>query len=249
MQRADVQQHVVDLMSVLERTVDGFRSVEVRHDGDRLGTAFKWFEDPNTYEIWSALSGGPWPWEDIDWVDLEEELETGFLLRASKSRRGPVLRIEFDAGRGYELDDRSFYLSKVLDYVGHLVRDGLDTGPGLAARKAATILGWTAAYVNSAMGGPTLAQIVTIRDSDHEAHIAQLQLLDHADLLVGQELVFYAIHQAARHGVHRLYSPRSLSCTAPFGFTATPDRPDMAVYDITSRDLNWPGRATSDIDT
>jgi hypothetical protein len=54
--------------------------------------------------------------------------------------------------------------------------------------------------VNSPTGGPELAQIMTIRDNGEEAQIAYLELTDQARAIVCHELLFTAIHKAARHG-------------------------------------------------
>jgi hypothetical protein len=210
---------------------------------------FRWFDDPNTYEICSTITGGPRPWAEIDSLDLEEELETGYLGRATKTRCGEVLRTEFDTGRLGGSGGHSFYLSEVLDYVGHLARVGLDTSPGLVARGAGTLLGWIDAVVNSPTGGPEVAQIVTVRASGEEAHIVHLEMTDRATSVVGHEMVFAAIHQAAQNGIHRLYSPRSIAYIAPFGFTEAPDQPGMVVYDITAQDLNWPEELSADVVT
>lgn len=239
---ADLAQRLQGTMQSLDRLVEGFRGVRIDRENDRLSMVFRWFDDPNVYEFCSAADGGPWAWDATDpfGMDLMEELETGFLLRATKTRHGQVLRIDLDTGKLRETGDDGFYLSKVLEYVGHLAAVGLDTAPGLAARRAGTLLGWTSAAVNSATGGPALAQIVTVRDTSEEAQIAHLQLTDQARALVGYELVFSAIHQAARHGIHRLYSSRTIAHIGPFGFTAATDRPEMVVYDITIQDMNWP---------
>jgi hypothetical protein len=63
---------------------------------------------------------------------------------------------------------------------------------------------------------------VTVRDIGEEAQIAHLELTDQARAIVGHELVFTAIHKAARHGIHRLCSPRTVAHVEPFGFTARP---------------------------
>jgi hypothetical protein len=81
--------------------------------------------------------------------------------------------------------------------------------------------------VNSPTGGPELAQIVTVRDIGEEAQIAHLELTDQARAIVGHELVFTAIHKAARHGIHRRHSPRTVAHVEPFGFTASTDQPGM----------------------
>jgi hypothetical protein len=178
-------------------------------------------------------------------LHLMEELDTGFLLRATKTRHEGVLRIDLDSGRLRDSRDNSFYLSDLLSYVGHLDEVGLNTAPGSAARRAGTLLGWTSAAVNSKTGGPELAQIVTVRDSGVEAQIVHLELTRRAQPIVGYELVFSAIHNAARQGIHRLYSPRAIAHIAPFGFTAAGDRAGTVVYDITSQDLNWPEELTA----
>ena len=103
--------------------------------------------------------------------------------------------------------------------------------------------------MNSPTGGPELAQIVTVRDIGEEAQIAHLELTDQAQAIVGHELVFTAIQKAARHGIHRLYSPRTVAHVEPFGFTASTGRPAMVVYNITSQDMNWPEELSSNVAT
>lgn len=247
----DLVQRLHEAMRRLERMVVGgvFRGLRVRREGDRFCMVFQWCDDPNVYEFCAAADGAPWAWEEMDRNDgielhLMEELDTGFLLRATKTRHKEVLRIDLDTGRLRDSGDNSFYLSELLSYVGHLDKVGLDTAPGLTARRAGTLLGWTSAAVNSRTGGPELAQIVTVRDSAVEAEIVHLELTRRARPIVGYELVFSAIHTAARHGIHRLYSP-PIAHVGPFRFTAAGDRAGMVVYDITSRDLNWPEELTT----
>lgn len=235
-------------MRGLQREVMGFRGLRVHRDGDRVCMAFRWFADPNTYEFCSAVHGGAWAWDamnESDGISLVEQLDTAFLLRATKTRLGPVLRIDLDTGALREHRDRSFYVSEVLDHVRHLRKVGLHTRPGKAARRAKALLSWTSAAVNSPQGDPRLGQIVTVRDSDEEAQIVHLELTDRARAVVGHELVFTAIHHAARHGIRRLYSPPTLGHIEPFGFTRATGRPGMVVYDITTQDLNWPRTARS----
>jgi hypothetical protein len=248
----DLVQRLHEAMQSLEPMVDGgsFHGVHVRREGDRFCMVFRWCDDPNVYELWSAVDGAPWAWEEMDRNDgielhLMEELDTGFLLRATKTRHEQALRIDLDTGQLRDIGDNSYYLSELLSYVGHLDEVGLDTAPGLAARRAGTLLGWTSAAVNSKTGGPELAQIVTVRDSGVEAQIVHLELTRRAQPMVGYELVFSAIHKAARHGIHRLYSPRAIAYVEHFGFAAAGDRAGMVVYDITSRDLNWPEELTA----
>lgn len=247
----ELVQRLGEAMRSLETMVDGgvFRGVRVRREGDRFCMVFRWCDDPNVYEFCSAADGAPWAWEEMDRDDgiefhLMEELDTGYLLRATKTRHGEVLRIDLDTGHLRQSGDDSFYLSELLSYVGHLAQAGLDTAPGLAARRAGTLLGWTSAAANNETEGPELAQIVTVRDSGLEARIVHLELTFRAQPMVGHELVFSAIHQAARHGIHRLYSPPAIAHVAAFGFTDTDDRAGMVVYDVTSRDLNWPEELT-----
>ena len=60
---------------------------------------------------------GTWDGELVD--DLREDLETGLLVRLVKTRHGNVLRAAPDGPERY-LDDRRFYISAALEYVGHL---------------------------------------------------------------------------------------------------------------------------------
>jgi hypothetical protein len=235
-------------LGVLERNVEGFRPIQVRRDDERVCLVFRWHDDPNTYEICSAIAGGTWSMPEFDWPDLMEELDTGFLMGAVKSRSGSVLRADWD-GKTRGSDNNNFYLSAVLGSVGHLAFDGLDTGPGLAARNAGTLLHWWAGYANTRTGYPTLGQLVVVRDSDREAHIEHLELSPKAGDDLGHDLVFTAIHHAARRGIHRLYSPASLVHVAPFEFDTTAARPNALVYDITTRDMNWPARLNSNAST
>jgi hypothetical protein len=113
----------------------------------------------------------------------------------------------------------------------------------------ALLLSWTSAVVNSPTGGPELAQIVTVRDIGEEAQIAHLELTDQERAIVGHELVFTAIHKAARHGIQRLYSPRTVAHVEPFGFSASTDRPGTVVYNITSQEVNWPEELSPNVAT
>jgi hypothetical protein len=144
----DLVQRLEDAMRRLEPMVDGgtFRGVRVRREGDRFCMVFRWSDDPNVYEFCAAAHGATWAWEDMDEDEgivfhLMEELDTGFLKRATKTRHEQVLRIDLDAGQLRRSRDNSFYLSELLGYVGHLEKVGLDTGPGLTARRAGTLLG------------------------------------------------------------------------------------------------------------
>ncbi len=88
---------------------------------------------------------------------------------------------------------------------------------------------------------------MTVRGTDEEALIACLELTDQAEPIVGYELVFSAIHQGVRHGIHRLYGPRSIAHVEPFGFAAATHRSEMVVYDITLEDMNWPEELSPDV--
>lgn len=236
---AELEAWLNDVMAGMGRLVKGFRPIGVRNDGERMSLVFRWFDDPNTYEIVADWSDG-----EFDSTDLEEDLDTGFLMAAIKTRSGSVLRADLQGERSPQ-SSGNFYLSAALEYVGHLAEDGLDTGPGLGARSLQTLLDWWAGYANNRTGGPALGQLVVVRDSEREAHIAHLELDSRAGDDLGYDLVFTAIHHAARRGIHRLYSPRGLAHIAPFEFAAASGRPDVVMYDITTRDMNWPRQLTS----
>lgn len=228
-------------MHYLDQRVEGFRGLGVRRDGQRLSIVFRWFDDPNTYEISSEAQAGPWSWEQA-MGDLVEELDTNYLMRAIKTREGTVLRAELD---GQEIPgdlDTAHYISAVISSGIHLARDGLDVRAGTAARRDGVLLDWWAAYVNTRTGGPAVGQLVTVRRprDRSEAEIAHLELVPQTPKGVGHDLVFTAIHHAARHGIQRLYGKKALRHLDVFGFAPVSDAAELFMYDITTQDLNWP---------
>lgn len=164
----------------LGESVKEFHPIRVRLDGERACLVFRWCDDPNTYEMCSSVSGDVWSWDEIeDTIGLIEELRTGFLVRAIKTRSGPVLRADLDAEQSAH-GSRNFYLSHYRsEWFGSaqpLADAGLDVGPGEAARNAGTLLDWCVAKANTRTGGPALGQLVTVRDSETEGQIAHLEL-------------------------------------------------------------------------
>jgi hypothetical protein len=231
------------LLDDLAGAVLGFVGLGTRRDGDRVVLIFRWRADPNTYEL--SL---PPPWDEADdesgpsWTteDLIEELDTNYLMRAVKTRHGRVLRAEFDGAVSESTIEGRYWIGGV-DHGGWLRPAGLDPTAGAAAGQQGRLVNWWHASVNSPDGDPAVAQIVITQAGDRrdEARIELLQLTDQATVDVAYQLIYTAIHQAARQGVHRIYSPAANPYTRAFGFAANSD-PEQTVYDITTRDMNFP---------
>jgi hypothetical protein len=237
------------LLDDLAGAVVGFVGLGTRRDGDRIVLIFRWHADPNTYEL--SL---PPPWDEADdeagpsWTneDLIEELDTNYLMRAVKTRPGRVLRAEFDGAVSESRIEGRYWISGVTDHGAWLRSAGLDPTAGAAAGQQGRLVNWWHASVNSPDGQPAVAQIVVAyRRERREATIELLQLTDQATIDVAYQLIYTAIHQAARRGVHLIYSPATNPHTRAFEFAANSD-PDQTVYDITTRDMNFPPTLLTD---
>lgn len=203
---------------------------------------FRWFADPNRYELASANSGGPWSWSGDAAGDLQEEMETGFLARTVKTRDGDILRADLDGDIVYGTRPDGIRVGRVLDYTGHLKAARLNTKPGQALRRDGGLVDWWMAFRDEAQATTPLAQIVIARYGGRrdQAVIAELDSVADAPDLAVYKLIFTAILRAAEKGVRHLYARRGLRGVDMFGFKNTDRDHAMVVYDTTSEDLNWP---------
>lgn len=229
-----------DELGNLQVQVEGFAATGVRRDGDRVVVIFRWFADPNVYEISGPVAGMDGD-EPGAWIfDLWEALTFGFLAHAVKTRHGAVLRARVD---GEQRSDDQQGLYYTFEYLGDgpLLRgSGVAASIGTAARETGRLLLWWVTAVNARHDGAVVAQlVVTRRDGPDEAVIEDLTLSPEAPDLVAHQLVFWAIHKAAEAGMQRLCCRRSLTAVTPFEF-AESDGEQLVVYDITTRDMNWP---------
>lgn len=239
----DWERVVREHMDELTACVDGFVGVGTRRiSADRTAMEFRWFADPNRYELASANRGGSWSWSGDAAGDLQEELDTGFLARVVKTRDGDILRANLDGDIVYGTRRDNIDIGAVLEYTRHLKRVGLNTKPGLALRRDGTLLDWWAAYRDEARAITPLAHIVIGRwdGSEDQAVIAELGGVAAAPDLAIYKLIFTAILHAAEKGVRRLYARRGLQWIEMFRFKdANIDEP-LVVYDMTREELNWP---------
>ena len=231
---------VRDELGHLETAVEGFAATGVRRDGDRVVVIFRWFADPNVYEISGPIASVDGE-EPGAWIyDLWEELTFGFLAHAVKTRHGAVLHARVD---GEQRSDDQQRLYSTFEYLGDgpLLRGrSIAASVGTAARATGRLLLWWATAVNAPHDGAVVAQlVVTRRTAPGEAIIEDLTLSPQAPDLVDHHLVFWAIHKAAEAGMHRLYCHRSNTAATPFEFSESDDE-QLVVYDITTRDMNWP---------
>jgi hypothetical protein len=242
-----IEDDVREAMSHLEG--GGFAGVGLRRDGDRLTMIFQWYSDPNTYELSGRIpppgSAGddvddPASWGGSTLIGMQEEIETNFLMRAVKTRRGPVLHAELDGEQRRSTIEGQFYINAVSGNGDWLRTQGLDPMPGALAQHADRLINLWEAVVNTPRGHPSVGHIVVVRgERSDEAVIEWLELSERAPDAVGYQLVYTALHHAARQGVRRILGSRAIRHLQPFGFVSARDE-DLAVYDVTTQDLNYP---------
>jgi len=194
---------------------DGSSAVEVLADEDSALFAFGWLSNVHRFAIRIPLSdagegmstglpnGTPEDWAHEVALWLSEELDTGYVRRAS--RRLVEGRIELWRPT-WPSDDR-FYLSAsrpgdrvwrgALRSVG---KDGLDadTPVRMAAQTPAMV--WLRSSLNSPAGGPAVGQVIVSVPEGRTARLDFLQVAADAPDSVSLGLIHAAAHQAADAG-------------------------------------------------
>jgi hypothetical protein len=197
---------------------DGFGPLDVQIAGDFLAVRFHWRRDPNCFVVRLRLpetAESPWTGCPVDsaeeWVAdlagaLMEELDTGFVRRARRTRHGD--EVELAWADEQELPrQQAYYVSGVPVGFGpepgrHLASAGLDVSGPRQAFAQRRLISWLQAYVNNAQGRPYVGQAVVVGDPES----ADAAVLDVLETVAGTpEDVSYllavdAVHDAAEAG-------------------------------------------------
>lgn len=215
---------------------DGFQGLDVTAADGFLTVRFRWKLDPNTFLIriplpdgrGSPLTGVPMDsaeeWAGDLSLALMEQLDTGFLRRTVRTRRGEETELDWD--RRWEKSTRSeYYVSAVALGLGphpgeHLARAGFDvTEPRRAAREGRLVT-WLHAYVNNAQGRPFVGHAAITRDPT-DATRGLFDLLNTAPHVpddVPHELARHCTYDAAEAGCLTVTTSLTIPLLPTLGF-------------------------------
>ncbi len=224
----------VDLPTVLEEIDEGWGQEPV------------WaVPDPQT----GLVTSGP-----VDWAGgldgwLEEELLTG-AVRGATHRDGDLLVVDL-ASRDPEEEDRAYYVSggtwgpevapafgidqESVPPAGIVAEVGFPTAALAAAGRAATLVSWALARVNSRSGGPLVGQAVCVATGPAKPGSATLVSLDVAPAHTGRglekRLLDHVLGDAADAGITTL-DGITAALPAGSGWSTDPTRPSRVHLDL-----------------
>ncbi len=197
------------LLQAEHLVADGFHLVEVRPEDGEILVRFRWSRNRHVFGIKLDLSdpsvgltgerirsADQWAGE-VFWR-LEEERNTGYLVRAERRRMADYIELH---GRGYSFDSR-YYVSNVpaVSDGSWLADCGLDIRPATLLRRQGRLIAWLQAYLNNAHGEPFVGQVILGWASDTAAEIYALDLVSGTPSTVARDLALVAVHAASNDG-------------------------------------------------
>lgn len=198
-----------------------------------VAVLFRWRADPTTYAFMLPVTlddagaitqlEGPHGWpgypmtsaqvlaDEADFL-LMEELDTGFVRRARRLRRGPVVYLL--TGAAPDVMPAGFFVGPVHVLEGHgqdedgedLGRAGLDVRAVQQASAEQQLVTWLDAYVNNSRGEPVVGHVAVAWEAGSllgpggSVRVVALQVLPGWPVSVGQALLFNALRDAAEAG-------------------------------------------------
>lgn len=224
----------------------GFEGIDVRDDADRLLVEFQWLRDPNHYVVdfpypedaTSAWTGLPvsdaQEWAvDIAFL-LMEELDTGFVARARRTRRGNAVALAFDAF-SEDVLGREWYVGNVLPENDWIIEDAaLDPSVPRQRRQDGTLIAWLSVHPNTIRFGPVAAHgaISWMPGTDDVATLDMIQMSEDVASDVQLGLARLLVFQAMYAGARGVVSAQSGVLLMRLGFTSL----DGATWTVSTLD-------------
>ncbi|MFK5636057.1 hypothetical protein [Ornithinimicrobium sp. LYQ103] len=224
---------------------DGFRLIDVRHQGPDVLVLFRWRENRHVFGVvipWPeaiSLTTGepadsPEEWAAEASLRLAEELDTGYVGRALRRQKPDHIEL---FGRGYEFDGR-YYISQVPGDGAWLAHCGWNVRVARRLRDRGLLIAWLQTYVNNASGEPVVGQAVVGRRPDGDAELAVLDVATDAPDVIARDLIWVAVHEAGDGGAVRIKIPgRHSRLMTAMGFQTVRDD-DGAWADTSPLDMD-----------
>ena len=226
---------------------EGFHGMGVVEDPVAgLLVVFRWRADPTTYALSvpvettasgalapvSVSTGEPveslleWVVETVQW--LSEEVGTGLVRRARRSRRGGVVHL--DARDSTDVMPPGYYVGGVHlgpdgDAGGHLARVGLDVSAPRRALEQGRLVTWLHAYVDNHRGEPVVGHAALTWDASTPKGPGGRALLEVLEVSAGTPeavaaaLAFHGLSDAAETGAREAVAASGGPVLAEVGFT------------------------------
>lgn len=187
---------------------------------------------------------GRWAADAVRW--LQEQLDTGLIVRGARRRDGDIIEL---TEPGWTLDDR-FYSDCIQsdgeadqyawDAVDLLQADGFDTTAVLALRAAGTLISWGRASLNNRTGSPYVGQVAIATLDADTAQLVYCETRPDVPSSVKLDLCLVAAHQASWRGARRVLTDLDDPVLNVLGFR---DRGNGREVDTTFLDINYASAA------